>query len=265
MAPVSSSPASQQQPFTIYSDGSYVFDFMVRRAEGVSLGLGVTHSDGDHFLNVQDVKPSGAIASWNRQCAVGPAAAKTVIPGDKILRVNTAMDPDSMLAECRENRLLRITVARAASGPPALPGDGALPMPPSHAEVSPAAAAVPAVSIETSTTEPAAPSAKAAPPLSLAPPAPLEAPALALPAKALPAALRSMATAHSEPSALRADASEFRPQGANAAEAAPGPESLTAEPAVEWPSLSPPSDTALSADACEFVPGSAAMSFQTSQ
>mmetsp|Transcript_26854 Transcript_26854/g.46645 ORF Transcript_26854/g.46645 Transcript_26854/m.46645 type:complete len:281 (-) Transcript_26854:268-1110(-) len=254
-----------QQPYEVFSDGSYVFDFMVRRAEGVSLGLGVTHSEGDRVLNVQDVKPSGAIASWNRQCAVGPASAKTVMAGDKILKVNMATDPDSMLAECRANRLLRITVARAATkAVPMLPGDGLPPSPPRTdapaaeplpvgplpeplpvgVQVSSAVAAMPQVAADVAMS-PGPVAAKAVPAAKAAPP---------LPMSALPAALRNKVGAQSEPSALRADASEFRPQ--SGVDATAGAENLTAEPVAEWASP-PPTDTALSADASEFVPDTA--------
>lgn len=103
----------------VYDDGSYVFDFMVRRADGGEtrgwLGLGVVHNDGDAVLTVQDLKPGGAIAAWNKQCANSPAAIKTVIPGDKILKINSATDPQSMLAECYGRTcLLRLTMARAS-------------------------------------------------------------------------------------------------------------------------------------------------------
>mmetsp|Transcript_78856 Transcript_78856/g.124515 ORF Transcript_78856/g.124515 Transcript_78856/m.124515 type:complete len:192 (+) Transcript_78856:44-619(+) len=102
------------RPFEIFDDGSYVFDFTVRKADGMRLGMGVTHCDGDAVLHVHDVRNNGAIASWNKQCANSPAALKVVLPGDKILKVNTATGPDDMLKECRESKLLRITMARGS-------------------------------------------------------------------------------------------------------------------------------------------------------
>jgi len=120
-------PAVPQPPYVIFEGGGSVFGFMLRRADGVDLGIDVTHNNDDKALHVQGVRPSGAIEAWNRLCSGGPAAGKAVLAGDKIVQVNAADVPEAMLAECREKQLLRITVVRGDPdcAIPAIWGDNA--------------------------------------------------------------------------------------------------------------------------------------------
>lgn len=107
------SPAVPASPFVICEGGGCAFGFMLRLADGVELGLDVTHGiGGERALCVTEVKPGGAIEAWNRQCVGGPSAGKAVMPGDRIVAVNGASDPEAMLAECRERQMLRLTVVR---------------------------------------------------------------------------------------------------------------------------------------------------------
>mmetsp|Transcript_136147 Transcript_136147/g.236650 ORF Transcript_136147/g.236650 Transcript_136147/m.236650 type:complete len:580 (+) Transcript_136147:77-1816(+) len=99
-------------PFTLFENGSSIFTFTLRRADDVVLGLDVTHSDAENFLHVKGILTNGAIQAWNRQCSGGPAAGKSVMAGDKIVRVNDAGDVQSMLKQCKEKQLLKITVVR---------------------------------------------------------------------------------------------------------------------------------------------------------
>jgi len=120
-------PAVPQSPYVIFEGGGSVFGFMLRRADGVDLGIDVTHNNDDKALHVQGVRPGGAIEAWNRLCSGGPAAGKAVVAGDKIVQVNAADVPEAMLAECREKQLLRITVVRGDPdcAIPAIWGDNA--------------------------------------------------------------------------------------------------------------------------------------------
>ena len=52
----------------IFEDGSYIFEFSILKEEW--LGLAVSHNDGDHVLQVQEVFEDGAIGSWNKLCRV---------------------------------------------------------------------------------------------------------------------------------------------------------------------------------------------------
>lgn len=106
------SPAVCPSPFTLFENGSSIFTFTLRRADDVTLGLDVSHSDADNFLHVKSILANGAVQAWNRQCSGGPAAGKAVMAGDKIVRVNDAADVAGMLNQCKEKQLLKITVVR---------------------------------------------------------------------------------------------------------------------------------------------------------
>lgn len=107
-------PAS---PYVIFEGGGCVFSFTLRVAEGVDLGLEVCHHDGGDALHVQGVKPGGAIEAWNKQCVGGPAAGKAVNVGDKIVSVNDFCKPKEMLQQCREKKMLRLSVSRGVGDP----------------------------------------------------------------------------------------------------------------------------------------------------
>lgn len=106
------SPAVPPSPFVICEGGGCVFGFTLRRAEGVEVGLKVAHCDGDEALLINSIVPGGAIDAWNRQCVGGPAAGKALTGGDRIVSVNSATNPEAMLAECRLKQILRFTVVR---------------------------------------------------------------------------------------------------------------------------------------------------------
>jgi len=94
-----------------------VFSFTLRKADGKSLGLNV--NEDERVLVVEGIRVDGAVDAWNRQCMGGTCPGKVVKRGDKIIRVNDIEnDPAGMLEECKEKRLLRLTIFR---------GDGPLP------------------------------------------------------------------------------------------------------------------------------------------
>lgn len=107
--------------------GSGIFSFTLRKADGISLGLNVSHvdnDDNDRCLRVESVQSDGAVASWNKQCLATAWAEKAVIPGDRIICVNTAYyDTTKMLQECKNKQLLKITVVR-----------GNIPLPPAPSQ-----------------------------------------------------------------------------------------------------------------------------------
>jgi len=106
---------------TCASSGS-VFSFTIRKADETDLGLNVSHHQHDKVLFVEGVRAEGAVDAWNRQCVGGAFPEKAVIPGDKIISVNNvAYDPEKMLEECKERRLLRLTIARGEVPLPELP------------------------------------------------------------------------------------------------------------------------------------------------
>lgn len=115
MTPIKS-PMVPSSPFVICEGGGCVFGFMLRLADGVDLGLDVVHGDTDKALLVMGIRLGGAIEAWNKQCVGGPAAGKAVMPGDRIVGINQAADPVSMLEECRTKQMLRLTVARGEQG-----------------------------------------------------------------------------------------------------------------------------------------------------
>lgn len=121
------SPVVPASPFVICEDGGCLFGFMLRLADGVDLGLDLVHHDGgDGALHVLGVKPGGAIDSWNRQCVGGPSAGKAVAPGDRVIGVNAAREPQAMLQECREKKMLRFAVVRGQPDCDGIPGQWAV-------------------------------------------------------------------------------------------------------------------------------------------
>eukprot|EP00929_Paragymnodinium_shiwhaense_P060361 TRINITY_DN30157_c0_g1_i1.p1 TRINITY_DN30157_c0_g1~~TRINITY_DN30157_c0_g1_i1.p1 ORF type:complete len:446 (+),score=105.58 TRINITY_DN30157_c0_g1_i1:83-1339(+) len=102
-----------------------VFSFSIglRRADNVPLGLEVAGGD-DNCLLVLMVKPNGAVEAWNRQC---PGDFREIRIGDRICKINDAEDVDSMMNECLNKHLLRMTVRRPgaalANEPPPLRAD----------------------------------------------------------------------------------------------------------------------------------------------
>lgn len=90
------------------------FSFTLRRNDlDVSWGLDFKRSV--EAVLISGIKPAGAIAAWNRQCADGPHGHKTLRPGDKIVKINGASDYAAMVKECKERLMLTITVNRLHS------------------------------------------------------------------------------------------------------------------------------------------------------
>eukprot|EP00931_Biecheleriopsis_adriatica_P086489 TRINITY_DN61152_c0_g1_i1.p1 TRINITY_DN61152_c0_g1~~TRINITY_DN61152_c0_g1_i1.p1 ORF type:complete len:450 (+),score=114.95 TRINITY_DN61152_c0_g1_i1:80-1351(+) len=125
------SPAPEMpSPFTLngrgapgFAGGLGTFSFTLRKADGAELGLNVSHHEDDRVLRVEGVRPDGAVDAWNRQCMGTAMSEKAVVPGDRIICVNTVQyDPAGMLEECKHKQLLKITVVR-----------GSMPLPPAAA------------------------------------------------------------------------------------------------------------------------------------
>mmetsp|Transcript_95511 Transcript_95511/g.275167 ORF Transcript_95511/g.275167 Transcript_95511/m.275167 type:complete len:441 (-) Transcript_95511:225-1547(-) len=96
-----------------------VFSFTIRKADETDLGLNVSHQEREKVLCVEGIRADGAVDAWNRQCHGGAFPGKAVKIGDRIISVNSvSYDPEKMLEECKEKRLLRLTIFR---------GDGPLP------------------------------------------------------------------------------------------------------------------------------------------
>lgn len=90
------------------------FTFTLRKADGVELGLHVSHHEHDTVIRVEGIKPEGAIGAWNRQWSgSGASTEKVVMIGDKIVGVNSiSNDPQRMLQECKDKQLLKIEIVR---------------------------------------------------------------------------------------------------------------------------------------------------------
>jgi len=114
--------ANGQAVLGLVGGGSGIFTFTLRKADATDLGLNVSHHDDDRCLRVENVRPEGAVDAWNKQCQGGPCAFKVVLPGDRIISVNTThYDPKKMLDECKEKQLLKLTVVRGDIPLPPMP------------------------------------------------------------------------------------------------------------------------------------------------
>ena len=113
-------PSSSTSPFVHCGGGRTFFGFTLRRAEGIGFGLDVVSSDGDRALLVRGILTGCAVEAWNRQVVGSPNAAKAVVPGDKIVRVNErARSAAGMLDECERSRLLTVYLVRGGLDPEA--------------------------------------------------------------------------------------------------------------------------------------------------
>jgi len=107
---VSNTPTS---PFMLFDSGAVCYGFTLRRADGVGLGMDVVRSSGNRTLLVTSVLAGGAVEAWNRQVVGSPNAGKAVVPGDKIVRVNSCHGCcNAMLAECRDKLLVKLLLVR---------------------------------------------------------------------------------------------------------------------------------------------------------
>jgi hypothetical protein len=97
-------------------DTGKIFSFTLRKADGTDLGINVSHHEHDKMLRVEGVRPEGAVEAWNRQCMGSAASEKIVMPGDRILSVNSVVnEPARMLEECRDKQLLKFTIMRGGA------------------------------------------------------------------------------------------------------------------------------------------------------
>lgn len=92
--------------------GAVIFQFTIRRADGVELGMEVVPNYNTQELEVKKVLEDGAVIAWNRLCT-GPSSVKAVMPGDRVVSVNDLSGCcDRMLAECKDKQLLKLVVVR---------------------------------------------------------------------------------------------------------------------------------------------------------
>eukprot|EP00930_Biecheleria_cincta_P056068 TRINITY_DN42251_c0_g1_i1.p1 TRINITY_DN42251_c0_g1~~TRINITY_DN42251_c0_g1_i1.p1 ORF type:complete len:414 (+),score=88.33 TRINITY_DN42251_c0_g1_i1:70-1311(+) len=100
-----------------------VFSFNLRKADGAELGLSVSHMDNDNVLQVEGVRPEGAVEAWNRQCAT-TSPEKAIFVGDRIVSVNSIYyNTEKMLEECCNKQLLKLTIVRGNAPLPANPNE----------------------------------------------------------------------------------------------------------------------------------------------
>lgn len=104
-------------PYTLLDDGSMLFGFTHRRADGVEWGLDVIRDEDRQALLVSCVHPGGAIESWNRQVMGGPKADRAVREGDLIVSINNMRGCQAMMHEGR-NVLWKIEVLRERTESP---------------------------------------------------------------------------------------------------------------------------------------------------
>ena len=88
----------------------------MRKANDVELGLDVYHVSGGKCLTVGNITSGGAIAAWNKQWVGVTAGSKAIKPGDDIVYVNGYTDAESMLNQCKEQAILKMTVRPAIGG-----------------------------------------------------------------------------------------------------------------------------------------------------
>jgi hypothetical protein len=88
-------------------ENSRIHTITLRRADGVSLGL--EFSEQGQWLGVEAVTIHGAVDAWNRQCQM---SNRQILPGDYILAVNLASDPETMRREVCEKLLVKLRVHR---------------------------------------------------------------------------------------------------------------------------------------------------------
>jgi len=117
----------------LFDSGDVCYGLTLRRADGVGLGMDVLRSDENRTLLVTSVLAGGAVEAWNRQVVGSPNAGKAVVPGDKLVRVNSCHGCcDAMLAECRDKLLVKLLLVRGGldcKSVMAMQHDGVPPLP----------------------------------------------------------------------------------------------------------------------------------------
>lgn len=119
--PLCASPSSPVLPTNPMStlmanSGIKTFNFTLRRAHGVGLGVDMLPNSVSQMLIVRTILAGGAIEAWNWQCVGGPKASMCVMPGDLVMSVNSKTNVQEMLEECEKNVLLNLHIARLPPG-----------------------------------------------------------------------------------------------------------------------------------------------------
>lgn len=92
---------------------AHVFKLTLRKADGIDMGLSISHADGEPPVVINAVRPGGAVESWNKLC-VGDRSHRLVMKGDHLLSVNGISDVPGILAEMRSKQLLQLEIWRPA-------------------------------------------------------------------------------------------------------------------------------------------------------
>lgn len=108
-----SAPMPSFPPSDFFFSG-FTFTFTLRLADDHGLGIDVAAaSAADEFLIVERVLNDGAVEAWNKQCLDGTMTSlRAMQAGDAIVRVNGKTDRQSILDECKDKLLLKLTIER---------------------------------------------------------------------------------------------------------------------------------------------------------
>lgn len=113
--PMVTSTNSPSKPCGFF-EGAFMFTFTLRLARRVGLGIDVAAASAHDVLIVQRILPRGAIEAWNRQCSNDSlTSAKAVLPGDALVIVNGKVGCSSVLHECSERVILKMTFLRKSA------------------------------------------------------------------------------------------------------------------------------------------------------
>ena len=96
------------------------FNVSIRKSDGGSCGVYVTHDEASGRMIVDEVIPDGAIAAWNRlsEQPGSRTAGKSVKPGDEITEVNRISgDFKAMMTEIEDRAFLNFTIQKLPSSP----------------------------------------------------------------------------------------------------------------------------------------------------
>mmetsp|Transcript_32707 Transcript_32707/g.90295 ORF Transcript_32707/g.90295 Transcript_32707/m.90295 type:complete len:317 (-) Transcript_32707:179-1129(-) len=101
--------------------GSGCYSVVLRKADGLGLGLEVSLERTGRGLCVERIEIGGVVEAWNRRCSGEQVSEREVRPGDIIVRVNEAEEAEAMLREFEARWLLRLTLARGEAVLPTMP------------------------------------------------------------------------------------------------------------------------------------------------